>query len=543
MGGGVTGAGQAMSHGADLVLRGGRVWLGGEDPAPATIAVRGGRILAVGSDTELEPLLEGAQVRDLGGRVVVPGLIDSHIHAVRAGVSWGRALHWEDVRSLDAALESIALEASRRPPGEWIAVLGGWHPRQLAEGRPPTRAELDRVAPGHPVYVQYLYDGAVLNSRALDACGWDDDSPDPVRGELERDGSGRLTGRAFGVGAFTVPLGLLHRFGLEEAVAGTRRMLQRFTELGLTGIADAGGLLMTPAEYRPLFELWRRESLPLRARLFLSAWTRGAERDDVAAIAALAPADFGDGMLRWAGIGEIPHLGCHDMEGFTPFELADEHVEELVEIVRECVSAGLRMSVHAVLDSTLSRILDAWERVEAETGGVAGRRFSIVHADEASPENLRRIAALGAGILVQNRLTLKASDYVELWGERKTRNAPPLGTMRELGIPVGAGTDATRANWYSPWASIHWLVTGESIDGAATRNEEHRLSLPDALHAYTSGAAWFTGEEHRRGRLLPGFDADLAVLDTDPFAIPHAELPGVASALTVVGGRIVHERL
>lgn len=530
----------------DLVLRGGRIsTFADSEQGPAEVsalAVASDRVLAVGSDEELEPLAAlAATVVDLGGRRVLPGLNDSHIHAVRAGASWSRTVHWEAVRTLRQGLDLLAADAARRRPGEWVAVVGGWHRSQLAEGRAPTRDELDAAAPHHPVYVQELYDRAVLSTTALRACGWDDASPDPTGGRLVRDAAGRLTGEVRGVGAFAVPLGKALDVTPEEAREGTRDLTRELARHGLTGVVDGGGLLVTPRDYDPIYALWREGGLAVRARLFLSAWTRGGEVTDIEQLTGLVQPDVGDGLLRVAGVGEIPHLGCHDMEGLDPFVLTDEAYGELVQIVRLCARRGWRMSVHAVLDATLGRLLDAWEQVEAETGLVAGRGFSVVHADEASRENLERVARLGAGVLVQNRLTLKGGDYVAAWGAQATAGAPPLGDMRELGIVIGGGTDATRANWFSPWAAIWWLVTGETLDGAGTRAERHRLTRTEALAAYTRDAAWFTGEQAHRGRLLPGYDADLCVPSLDPLTCPADELRTVRSDLTVMAGQVTHD--
>ncbi len=320
-----------------------------------------------------------------------------------------------------------------------------------------------------------------------------------------------------------------------------RAMFAAFARHGLTGVVDGGGLLVTPRDYDPIYAVWRRGELDVRTRIFLSAWTRGGEVADIEQVTALVQPESGDGMLRIAGIGEIPHLGCHDMEGLDPFTLTDQSHAELVEIVRLCAERGWRMSIHAVLDDTLGRILDAWEQVEEETGLVAGRGFSIVHADEASPGNLERLARLGAGVLVQSRLVLKGSDYVAAWGEEATMAAPPIGDLREAGIPIGGGTDATRANWFSPWSAIWWLVTGGTLDGAGVRDERHRMSREQAIAAYTRDAAWFTGETGHRGRLLPGYDADLCVPTLDPFACSDDELRDILSDLTVMGGRITHD--
>lgn len=532
-----------MADRVDTVFRNGRIWTGDDREGLArevsALAVRDGKVVATGTDSELRDIEATTEV-DLGGRRVVPGLIDSHVHAVRAGVSWNRSLHWEDLVSLSEGLEQIRVRAAATPPGEWVSVVGGWHSRQLAEGRGPTRAELDEVAPDHPVYVQELYDRGTLNTAALRACGWDDSSPDPVRGTLGRGADGRLTGEIAGVGAFARPIALALATTAEDARDGTVEMFRDFAAHGLTGVDDGGGLLITPGDYRPLFDVWRAGELGMRVRLFVSAWTRGDEVGDIAALTQLARPDFGDDLLRIAGVGEIPHLGCHDMEGLTPFDLTDEAYDGFVDVVRTSVRAGWRMSVHAVLDSTLGRIIDAWEQVEAETGLVRGSRFSIVHADQASAANLDRLSALGAGVMVQNRLMLKATDYREEWGETSLERTPPLGEMRERGLVLGGGSDATRANWYSPWASIWWLVTGESIDGAPARGTDHRLTVEQALASYTRDAAWFTAEEGHRGRLAPGFDADLCVPTLDPFTCALPELRSVRSDLTVLGGRVTH---
>jgi predicted amidohydrolase YtcJ len=530
----------------DAVLRGGRIRTFGapDDPDEVeAIALAGGRVVAIGSDAELAPHATlAARVVDLDGRLVLPGLNDSHIHAVRGGVSWTRTMHWEDVRSLADALAMVRAEAERRGPGAWISVIGGWHSSQVSEGRGPTRAELDEAAPDNPVYVQELYDRGTLNSAGLAACGFAPETPDPARGTLVRGADGQLTGELRGLGAFAVPLALaLAADDGDDPVAGIRAMHAVFAAHGLTGVVDGGGLLMTPRSYDPLSALWRDGGLDVRTRLFVSAWTRGGEVDDITALTELVQPDSGDGMLRVSGVGEIPHLGCHDMEGLDPFEIPDAAHAELVRIVRRCVARGWRMSVHAVLDSTLGRVLDAWEEVERDTGGVAGAGFSIVHADQASTANLERIARLGAGVMVQSRLVLKGGDYVDAWGPAATADAPPIGRMRELGIVMGGGSDATRANWFSPWASIAWLVTGQTLDGRGVRDPRHRMSRLEALSAYTRDAAWFTGEQHRRGRLLPGYDADVCVPTLDPLTCADDELAGIRSDLTLLGGRVTHD--
>ncbi|HXR44162.1 MAG TPA: amidohydrolase family protein, partial [Pseudolysinimonas sp.] len=284
----------------DLLLTGGRITTlaePGDGPAQVqSIAIAGGRVLAAGSDDELAGYAEqAARVIDLAGRRVIPGLIDSHIHAVRGGVSWGVSLHWDDVRSVTEALATIRARAAELPAGSWIPVIGGWHRRQFAEGRIPTPQELTAAAPRHPVYIQETYDAGVLNAAGLVACGWDGpDAEDPPRGSLDRDAAGVPTGVLLGTGAFAVPTALALAVDREQAKAGTVAMAREFAAHGLTGVIDGGGLLVRPGDYDALFELWRDGALPLRFRLFISAWDRGDELGNYTRYTEDQQHDFGD---------------------------------------------------------------------------------------------------------------------------------------------------------------------------------------------------------------------------------------------------------
>ncbi|MGH9051669.1 MAG: amidohydrolase, partial [Acidimicrobiia bacterium] len=409
--------------------------------------------------------------------------------------------------------------ASTSPAGSWIRVLGGWHPGQLDERRAPTQEELDVAAPHNPVYVQLLYQEAFLNQAGLRAAG------------LETAGS-------LGA-AFQEVLGRIPPAGHEARVASTKAFMAELNGLGMTGVVDPGGFGILPESYRALFDVWRRQEGTLRVRLYLVPWERGRELEQVREWVRYVHPGFGDGMLRYVGMGEVLSFSCHDIEGVKPFQMSASAKAELLEITRVLARHGWPAHVHAILDGTIGAVLDVWEEVDEELG-LAGRRFSLAHAEPIGEENLQRVARLGAGIAVQDRLIFRSADSAALWGKEVAQRSPPLRRMLELGIPMGAGTDATVVTPHNPWRCLWWLVTGESLDGAVARIPEQRLTRAEALLIYTAGSAWFSFEETSRGTLEPGKLADLAVLSDDYFEVPAAEIPNLRSVLTMVDGRVVH---
>jgi predicted amidohydrolase YtcJ len=533
-----------VSGAAGRIFFNGLIWRGagrGDGPEPTALAVRDGRILAYGSDAEMRTLAgPGTEVTDLGGRRVVPGLIDGHMHAVRGGTTWASELRWTDIPDLATALELIGAAARQAAPGEWIRVVGGWHPTQFPENREPTRAELDAIAPDHPVYVQALYEVAVLNTAALRAAGIDASTLDPAGGHIERDpANGEPTGRVFGMGGFNRVLGVIAPATTEQERESTAAMFADLHALGLTGVVDAGGFGMPAERYLPVFGLWRDDRLTMRVRLFMSAADPGRELEQLERWMQHTPPRFGDPMLRFLGIGEVVHFGCHDFEGLEEFSISDEAAEELYQISLRCAENGWPMNIHAVLDESIDRILTIWEMVDARIP-IGKLRFSLSHGDRMSVANLRRLKALGAGIVLDDHHVFKAGFCEAAWGKGSMVDVPRIEEMLVEGLPIAAGTDATRACSHNPWLSIWWLIAGKSAEGIQRRDERHRMSRERALEAYTSGSAWISFEEESRGILTPGAYADFAVLNEDYFTVAEEEIQYLRSELTVVGGEVVH---
>jgi predicted amidohydrolase YtcJ len=525
----------------DLLLRNGRVVAGPQfTPSATAVAISGDRVLAVGSD-ELA-VLSGPQttVVDLGGRTVIPGLIDGHVHLMRAGQTWEDELHWDGVGTLAEALGMIERAAATLRPGEWVRVVGGWHPSQFAEGRGPTRADLDRGAPDNPVYVQLLYQEALLNRAGMAACGLRPGVPDPPMGSFERDEHGRPTGRITGFGAFDHCQRAFATPTLERQVASTASVYRAFSRLGLTGAVDTGGFGVSRTSYEALLEARRRGLVTVRTRLYVGAGLRGEELAQVRDwMRAVRPGE-GDEVVRFVGAGEILSFGCHDGDGLHSFTVTPEARSELAGMVTMLAAERWPVHLHATLDTTIDTILDVMEEVDARHP-LKPLRASLAHVEPISERNLGRAHALGAGLAVQDRMVFRAAGAAAAWSsEGAVSQSPPLGSMLAMGLPVGAGTDATRAMPFNPWLSLWWLVSGRSLDGGPRRAAEHRVSRGRALELYTRGSAWFSFEERSRGQLAPGWLADLAVLSADYFSVPEDQIPGITSDLTVMGGQVVH---
>jgi predicted amidohydrolase YtcJ len=531
-----------------VLITGGRVWTGlgcpVGDGAPDAIAIRDGRIADVGRHDNLRALADERTLTvDVGGRRIVPGLIDSHLHAVRAGLTYLDELDWTQVPSVTRALATVRGAAASLPDGSWITALGGWHAGQFTEDRLPDLAELDDAAPRHPVFIHPVYgheDHGVLNTAALQVLGWSGQCADPAGGVLHRRPDGSPDGRLSGVAAYQQVTQVALRPTPARAVESTRAFFARLAGLGLTGVVDAGGMGVVPASYRAVWAVWRDGALPVRVRLNVGPATRGAEHAEIAAWQSYLTPGMGDDMLSVLGIGEIVHFGCHDWIGMTPLEIGDDDYSAFVATVRVAALQRWPVTVHAILDGSVTRILDAMEEVAADVP-VAGLRWSLCHAECISQANLRRVRDLGLGLAVQSRLGQKAAVCAARWGEEAVRNGPPLGDIAGLGIPLGAGTDATRDASYNPWQALQWFVTGLPYDLRGPRRaERHCLDRAAALDAYTRGSAWFSFEDHTRGSLVENSYADLAVLSADYFTVPQDEIPSVSADLTVVGGRIVH---
>jgi predicted amidohydrolase YtcJ len=531
------GAAPAWSDPADILLVNGKiVTLDAASSVREALAIEADRITATGSSEELRKSAgPSTRVIDLGGRTVIPGLIDSHIHAIRAGFRYATEVNWEGATSIGEALDRLKSAATHARPEAWLIVAGGWTPRQFDENRRPTAAEIASVASGHPVYIQLFYGYVRINAEGRDQLNIKSEADLPAGAKFERDKENALTGWIVGGGpAITSLYSRLPKPQLQEAIEGTRRFLRELSSFGLTGVIDPGGHNLAPEDYAALFHLWRAHELPLRVVYSIFAPRPGRELEDFQAATQFLPMGTGDGRLRFNGIGECVTWGMYNND--TP---DDADKEAFYRVARWAADQGLTLTVHWNNDRSVHHLLDVFERINREVP-IAPLRWSIAHLSDASDASLQRMRRLGVGWLMQDGLYFAATSYIAERGEAQMQRSPPIVSALKLGLPTGGGTDANRVMIENPFVSLRWMLDGLTVDGVETRTAKEIPSREEALRIYTQGSAWFAHDENRRGKLVPGTLADLAVLSDDYLTAPVSDIAKIKSLITMVGGQIVY---
>jgi len=527
----------AAAQAPDSVLVNGKiVTLDAGSSVQEALAIRDGKITALGSSTEIRKIAgPTTRVFDLGGRTVIPGLIDSHLHAIRAALSFTSEVNWIGTRSLPEALGRIGAAAHSREPGAWLIVAGGWNELQFAERRRPTQAELEAAAPGSPVYVQLGYGWALLSNAGLAKLGIKSEADLPTGAKLERDASGKPTGAITGGNNAIVALfDRLPRPTYAQQVVGTKAFFLELNRLGLTGVVDPGGNNLFPSDYQAVFEVWRQHEMTVRVAYSLNGQTAGHEKEELAQLTELLPMGFGDDYLKFNGIGERITVAMNNNP--SP---SDADKQSYYEIAKWAAERGLALTMHWGPDATVDHLLGIFEHVNHEVP-IKGLRWSIAHLNDASEKSLARMAALGVGWTVQDAMYFGGDALVRAQGPEAGKRIPPVVTGKRLGVAIGAGTDAHRVASYNPFTALQWFADGKTVGGVAIRGPEETASREDALRFYAIGSAWFSHDENKRGSLEVGKLADLAVLSADYLTVPTEQIGRIESLLTMLGGKSVY---
>jgi predicted amidohydrolase YtcJ len=532
---------------AELILHNARIaTLDPLIPEVSAVAIGEGRILETGDErTVLKLAGATTQIIDLKGRTVIPGLNDSHIHVIRGGLNYNMELRWDGVPSLAIALRMLKEQALRTPAPQWVRVVGGWTEFQFAEKRMPTLDEINAASPDTPVFVLHLYDRALVNRAGLHAMGYTPETPDPPGGLIERDRHGNPTGLLIAKPNALILYSSLAKgpkLGFDDQVNSTRHFMRELNRLGITSAIDAGGGFQNyPDDYRVVEHLVEQDQLTLRIAYNLFTQRPKEEYDDFAGWTRIVSPGQGNDLYKLNGAGEMLVFSAADFEDFLEPrpDLQPVLEAELRNVIRLLVANRWPFRLHATYDESISRFLNVFEEVDREIP-FSGLRWFFDHAETISEQSMERVRNLGGGIAIQDRMAFQGEYFVNRYGAEAARRTPPISRMLDLGIPVGAGTDATRVSSYNPWVSLYWLVSGKTVGGLSLYDDKNRLSRTKALRLYTEGSAWFSGDDGRKGRIATGQLADLAVLSADYFTVPEEEIKGIESLLTVMDGRIVH---
>ena len=530
---------------ADLILVNGKFHtVDPERPHASAVAIKDGRFIVVGSDVEAMAT-KGAttQVVDLNKRTAIPGLNDSHLHLIRGGLNYNLELRWEGVPSLADALRMLKEQADRTPTPQWVRVVGGWNEFQFAEKRLPTLAEINQAAPDTPVFLLHLYDRALLNRAALRVVGYDKNTPNPPGGEIQRDSNGEPTGMLIARPNAMILYSTLAKgptLPLEYQVNSTRQFMRELNRLGLTSAIDAGGGFQNyPDDYQVIQELADKDQLTVRIAYNLFTQKPKEELADFQNWTRTVSYGQGTDYFRHNGAGEMLVFSAADFEDFVEPrpDLPPNMEADLEPVVRHLVEQRWPFRLHATYDESISRMLDVFEKVNRDIP-FNGLPWFFDHAETITPKNIERVRALGGGIAIQHRMAFQGEYFVERYGKQAAEATPPIKRMLAEGVPVGAGTDATRVASYNPWTSLYWLVSGKTVGGTALYPEGLPRSV--ALQLFTQGSAWFSSEQGKKGQVRVGQLADVAVLSADFFSVEEEAIKHLESVLTVVGGKIVY---
>jgi predicted amidohydrolase YtcJ len=530
---------QGAATSADLLLVNGKiVTVDDRFTIAQALAIKGQRILAVGSNSDMDRLkTPETRVVDLAGRTVIPGLIDNHAHWIRAAEH--DEVRFDGVVSRARALRLVAERAAKTPAGEWIAVLGGWSEEQFTDDQKRfTREELDAIAPNHPVALQSVYNHTVLNSAGLKAAKIDAETADPPRGKIERDGNGQPTGLVTGAGGVAFVAAKIPLKDVDAWVANTRKFVTYLNSMGVTAWLDAGGRGMGAPHYVPYRMLAEKGELNIRAfyTIIRQPFTPAQADAAIAEIKQLVPFQ-GNDYFDNVGWGETGYAPLTTQLLRPGGNTRPEDLAQLRRIAVALAERGLYFNSHVEMENVIDAFLDVYEDVN-KTRPIKGLRWSFSHLDQVTEKQLERMKRLGMTAQIHSRPLIQGALMHKAHGD-KAWDMPPFRRIQDSGIRWGLGSDATAVTPSNPFYTLSFAVTGEMIGGRKVNRQS--ISREEALIAHTRANAAIIFQESNLGSLAPGKYADLIVLDRDYLTVPAAEIKDIKPLTTMVGGKVVYE--
>ena len=535
---------EAQQPAADLILTNGKIITVDDQFSIAqAVAVRGDRIIAVGSNADINKLA-GASTRriDLRGKAVVPGMIDNHAHYQEEGAYWTLELRFDGVDTRKRALELLKAKAAATPPGKGVFNFGGWSPDQFWDDkRPFTRDELDKVVSDKPVFLQFTRSQQYLNSKAIEILGLET-SKEPW---IERDANGRATGitgvagreKIVDAAAFLdAPNGGKANLPMDVIVASQKVMLRDLAAAGLT--ASAGQCL-----WDDLYRQFEREgtaSMRFFCQRTVTTGGRGAGALEKQ-IAEVPSLRFHNG-TEWmdnANYGErFPGGGGGDVIAPGPEPIAPQEVWDAWGRFGLAVAkAGIPVELHTVTEKAIDAQLDQIEKI-AKQVDIRPLRWSFMHMEGVTPPQIERMKKLNMFIALNIRPIVSGGLLHRIQGD-KGFAMPPMREIQASGILWGFGTDAFEVNQFRPFQTLYFAVTGKMVGGTVVNT--HTVTREQALIAHTRNNAYLLFRENDLGSIQPGRFADMVVIDKDYLTVPAEQIKDIKSVLTIAGGRVVYD--
>lgn len=526
----------------DLILSNGKIiTVDDRFTIAQAVAIRGDRIVSVGANQEIARLA-GPNTRriDLEGRAVIPGLIDNHMHLLRAAGTWLREVRFDGVESRKQAIEMLRAKAKAEKPGEWIYNIGGWAHQQFADDpKPFTREELDGILPDNPAALQESYYQVFLNSRALHVLGIEANAPDPqefVKGSILRDASGRPTGVIRGdIPATRAVAGKLPKVAPDQLEASSTALIKDMNRAGLTSFGVPG----CDSDVLDIFQNWKAQGR-LNVRVFcIGGAAAGAPAQVDRSIQQIAGMKLfqGDNYIDNIAFGESVYSPLHDPMFALKSNPQPDQLEQWRRIALEIAKAGMPLHVHAELHDTINAFLDQIEAINKEHP-IKNLGWMLAHVNQIDAAQLERMKKLGMYAAVNPWAVINGAIMHDGFGDG-AYDMPPLSRIQNSGIVWGLGTDGSAANQYLPFTTLYFAVTGKMAGGAKVLRQT--IGREDALIAYTSKNAKLVFQENSLGSIQPGKLADLVVLDRDYLTVPADRIKDIKPVMTMVGGRIAYD--